>query len=149
MKTKRRTIGTCGWAALLVLLAACAKPDNGPQPIALGEDDCGLCKMIISEQNYAAQARFDGTTEKYDDIGCLGERLAGATAPQAMWVADQRSGAWIDARAAVYVHAPELKTPMASGLAAFADRAAAERFAAEKKGRILALEDVRAMRRPQ
>lgn len=147
--TRPSTSLGAGTLLVIALVSGCGKPDDGPQPIALGEDDCGLCRMIISEQNYAAQARFDGKVENYDDIGCLGERLGGAAQPQAMWVADQSSGAWIDARAAVFVHAPELKTPMASGLAAFSDRARAERFATEKKGRVVALEEVRAMRRPQ
>jgi nitrous oxide reductase accessory protein NosL len=133
----------------LALLAGCGAPEAGPVPIALGEDDCALCRMFISEAAYAAQARFEGRVEKYDDIGCLGERLAEGAAPKENWVADHGTLAWVDARAAVYVHAKELKTPMASGLAAFAARADAEAFAAKAGGRLLTLDQVKELRRPR
>lgn len=135
--------------ALLALLAACGAEETGPLPLALGEDSCDLCRMIISEQPYAAQARFGpGKVEKYDDIGCLGERLGKPGAPVAMWVADRNTGAWVDTRAAFIVHVKDLKTPMASGLVAFAAKADAEGFAKEKDGRLVSMDEVKALRRP-
>jgi copper chaperone NosL len=137
-------------ALLLVSLVACGAEATGPVPVALGEDSCDLCRMIISEQPFAAQARFGpDKVEKYDDLGCLGERLNKPGAPLGLWAADHKTGAWVDARSAIFVHVKELKTPMASGLVAFASRADAEGFAKDKGGRLVSLDDVKAMRRPE
>jgi len=136
--------------ALVALLAACGAEETGPVTVTLGEDSCDLCRMIISEQPYAAEARFGpGRVEKYDDIGCLGERLNKPGAPLGMWVADRNTGAWVDVRGAHFVHVKELKTPMASGLVAFAAKPDAVAFAKEKGGRLVSLDDVKAMRRPE
>lgn len=130
------------WAAVL-LLAGCGAEDRGPVPIALGEDACAVCRMIVSEAPHAAQARFSpGEVECYDDIGCLGARLASGAEPRDAWVVDRTSGAWIDARTATYVKTKSVKTPMASGLVAFSSRAEAEKL----EGEILSFEEVRSRR---
>jgi copper chaperone NosL len=133
------------FAALLVLLSACEK-DEGPVPIALGEDGCGLCRMIISEAPYAAQMRTN-QVEKYDDIGCLIERLSKGASPKEIWVADFASRQWVDARSASYVHAPNHYTPMASGIVAFSNRDQAQAWAAKEQGRVLSFEEIRLTRR--
>lgn len=123
----------------LVALLGCVREDPGPEPVALGEDTCATCRMIISEARYAAQMRIARRVEKFDDIGCLLKRLS---APAQVWVADQLSGEWIDARAATFVRSEELRTPMASGLAAFRSRSTAEAFAREHRGKLLSFEEV-------
>lgn len=134
---------------LALLAAGCGGGDRGPAPIAYGEDACDQCRMIISEAPYAAEARFGpGQVEKYDDIGCLGERLFDAPAPAEMWVADHVTGRLTPLAAVALVHVQDLKTPMGSGVAAFADRAEAESFRARHRGRFVAMEDVKSMRRP-
>lgn len=135
-------------AAVLVLLAAC-EDDRGPAPIALGEDGCDACRMIISEAPYAAQMRSSGKVEKFDDIGCLFERLTGSVSPTELWVVDHPSGRWIDATRAIYVRSKEFKTPMASGLAAFASRPDADAFATKVNGKVLLFDEARSTRRPQ
>lgn len=137
-------------AALLLLAAGCGDGDLGPAPIAYGEDACDLCRMIISEAPYAAEARFGpDKVEKYDDIGCLGERLWSSHAPLEMWAADYSTGKLKPLGSVALVRVEGLKTPMASGVAAFADRAEAESFRAKHQGRFVALEDVKALRRPE
>jgi copper chaperone NosL len=136
-------------ALLLMLAAGCGRPDPGPVPIAYGEDSCDLCRMIISEASYAAEARFGpDKVEKYDDIGCLGERLWEAPAPVALWVADHTSGRMHPAPSVALVHVKDLKTPMASGVAAFADRTEAEAFKTKNNGRFVDLDEIKSMRRP-
>ncbi len=124
------------WRLLALLLApgSCGDPETGPLPIAPGEDACDLCRMIISELPHAAQARFEGgRVEKYDDIGCLAERLRGGGArPVEVWVIDRPTGGWTDGRSAAYVRSKTLKTPMASGLAAYRDAAAAAKEGGER-----------------
>lgn len=138
--------------ALVVLLAGCGgPPPTGPVPIAYGEDPCDICRMIISEARYAAEARFPGgKVEKYDDVGCLAERLArGGEAPIGMWVADHATSAWIPAEQAYFVLSETLPTPMGSGVAAFTARASAEEFAPKNRGRLIAFDEVRRLKRPE
>ena len=39
--------------AFAPLLGACREP--GPQPIALGRENCGFCRMAISDARFGAQ----------------------------------------------------------------------------------------------
>lgn len=137
-------------AALVLALAGCGKaPPLGPVEVSLGEDACDACHMFIGERPYAAQLRMaDGTVEKFDDIGCLFDRAA-AKSPVAVYVIAQETGEWIDAKSAVYVLAPDLKTPMASGLASFATTERAKAEAERLKGTVLAYEQVPSARDPE
>lgn len=127
----------------ILLLAACGEPSRGPVSIAFGEDACDACRMIVSEPLFAAQARFERSrVERYDDIGCLVRRLTSGGKPGEIWVVDHAGGEWIDARTAHYVRSKILKTPMASGLAAFASWDAAAAFAGARQGVILAFEEL-------
>lgn len=128
----------------ILAAAGCGEnPDRGPVTIALGEDACDHCRMIISEAAFAAEARYGpGPVEKFDDIGCLGKRLSNGAAPVEAWVTDRATGMWIDAPTAYYVQGDGLQTPMASGLAAFASRAAAEAFAGRVRGRVVSFADI-------
>ncbi|HZL72670.1 MAG TPA: nitrous oxide reductase accessory protein NosL [Planctomycetota bacterium] len=133
----------------IVLAAGCGRPEAGPAPISYGEDACDLCRMIISEAPYAAEARFGpDKIEKYDDIGCLGERLWEGPPPVAMWVADHSSGRLHPVSSVALVHVKDLKTPMACGVAAFADRAEAEAFTSKYGGRFIGMDEIKSMRRP-
>jgi copper chaperone NosL len=119
-------------AAILVLLAGCGgEPAGGPPEIRYGLEECGYCRMIVSEEQHAA-AIVDaaGTATPFDDAGCLVDYLRErATAPEQVWVHDHAGGGWIDAEAAWFVRAPRETTPMASGLVAFASRSQADAYA--------------------
>jgi copper chaperone NosL len=141
----RAELALCALAAALAL-AACAGGPPEPVPIVLDEDACSHCRMAISEREYAAElVTREGQVERFDDIGCLAAWLRehGRPAGAAAFVTDYRSGEWLAAEAAVYVAAPALPTPMGSGLAAFAERAAAEAASAELGGATAEWEAVR------
>lgn len=137
-------------SSLLVVFAGCGKaPPVGPADVRLGEDACDACHMYIGEKLYAAQLRLaDGTVEKFDDIGCLLDRVA-QTSPVASYVVAQETGEWIEAKAAVYLLATELKTPMASGIAAYATLEKAKAEAERLKGKVLTYEEVSSSRDPE
>ncbi|MBI3268050.1 MAG: nitrous oxide reductase accessory protein NosL [Planctomycetes bacterium] len=136
--------------AALLCLAGCGEEPRGPVTIALGEDACAACRMIVSEAKYAAQTRLrDGRVEVFDDIGCLATRLAAGQDPAASWVADYTTGAWIDARTAHYLRSDTLQSPMAWGLAAFSRPADAEALAAKRGGRLLAFSDLKSLPPPR
>ena len=119
--------------ALLGLLAAplalqgCAGPARADRPpdIALGEDRCSRCGMVVSEERHAAGfvPTGDGETEIFDDAGELVASLREAGFPDGRgWVHDA-GGAWVDGTTAYYVAGPPAKTPMGTGLVAFGRRA--------------------------
>jgi copper chaperone NosL len=136
-------------ALALLLGAGCGSPETGPVPIAYGEDACDVCRMIISERNFAAQARFGpDRVEKFDDIGCLAERLWRSPKPVGMWVADHGTGEMHPLESLCLVRAPELKTPMGSGVAAFLDPAEGDAFLTKHRGAHVTLEDIKATRKP-
>jgi copper chaperone NosL len=110
---------------LLVLAIRCGGGPPAPAALDTRNDACAWCRMAVSQPRFAAQLVAPGEEPRFfDDIGCLADFLRSSQSlPPASvaYVADHRSGAWVDAVAAVYVRCPALATPMASGLAAFAD----------------------------
>jgi copper chaperone NosL len=111
------------WAISLVAAVACAGAVATPVEIGMGTDACAHCRMTIVSRNTAAEIVAPGEEPRFfDEVGCLRDYLARATiTPDAViYVADHRTGAWVDARAAVFAHTA-VSTPMASGLLAYAD----------------------------
>ena len=132
---------------LLIGVTACASQAAGepiPPEIHLGEDACQFCRMIISDERYAAgYLTADGDEFIFDDIGDMFKHhLDRAEAVTAFFVHDYNDHTWIRAETAVYVLNPDLPTPMLSGLAAFAGEAEARRFAAETEGDIFTFEEL-------
>ncbi len=140
--------------ALLIcgsLLATCS-PSAGsdePQPpeIAYGQDVCDACGMILDEPKFAAATLLaDGETRKFDDIGDM--FVYHMDHPdqqvQAWFVHDHGGEKWLRAEKAFFVMSDSIATPMGHGLAAFADQAAAEAFAAQLGGQALNFDEARA-----
>ena len=110
-------------AALLLVVGCAGEPAGGPPEIQYGLEECGYCRMIISEEKFAA-ATVDvagdavGTTTRFDDVGCmvdyLGEQSVVST--RTIWVHDHAAGDWISAESAWFVRDPRGTTPMGSGL---------------------------------
>ncbi len=133
-------------AALLLATLACRNADQRPRAIE-SEDACARCKMTISQPRYAAQiVEKDGTSYKFDDIGCMVifarqhqlTRAAGAK----MYVMDYAATDWLDAERAVFVKSDAIDSPMASGLAAFRDQSTAQKSVVGNSGRMLDIKDV-------
>ena len=114
------------WAAMVLLggTAGCGGSPGGPEPIRPAEDVCAECRMQIIQPRFAAQVVDPGGFPvKFDDIGCLVEWLKKdrSRSAKGAWVTECRSGAWIEARSAVYAATGE-QTPMGSGILAFSAR---------------------------
>ena len=135
-----RRVQTVLAAALLLAAGACGVRADGPPQLEVDRTACAHCGMLVSEPVYAAAYRDAGAEPRvFDDIGCLAAELRQATpATRRVWVHDFDTGEWIDGERAAYVHADTLRTPMGGGYLAFRTRAAAERAAAAKHGRVLA-----------
>lgn len=128
------------WLALL--LAGCpeAGPGEGPPELRYGVDPCDRCQMIISEARHAAAyVTTAGEVRRFDDIGCLQQyREASDDQVATVWLHDA-DGAWVRGSEATVVRAPDVITPMGSGLVAFRDEARARAFAAEHGGQVVPL----------
>lgn len=108
---------------VLLLLAACSRaPETGPVEVKWDRDICAHCSMALSDRHYAVEVRGGPKRQvvKFDDIGCavswLKKQSWGNDPNMEIWVADFRSGKWLDARAARYVSGK--RTPMGFGYGA-------------------------------
>jgi copper chaperone NosL len=125
--------------AVTVLVAAgCSGGERGPAALAQG-DTCAYCRMVISNQRFAAQIVADGEDARfYDDIGCMvkgraRDRLSSGT----IYVADHRTGAWVRSSGAVFTRVDSLDTPMGSHVIAHADRASRDQDSAAAGGAVM------------
>ena len=111
---------------MLLLLTACSNdPGTGPAEIKWDRDICDRCRMVVSDPHFAAQIRHfpegkRSRVETFDDIGCamlwLDQQAWKDEPTIEIWVADFRTGDWIDAHTATYV--TQNTTPMEYGLGA-------------------------------
>ena len=130
--------------ASALALAGCGKTDDfGPPDIRFGQDTCHACGMIIEDDRYAAAVVTqggDGEVERqaFDDAGEMLEfKPAGGVTIARRYVRDVATRRWVDSDAATFVKAPDLQTPMGSGIVAYADPAAARAWATEHGGTVL------------
>jgi copper chaperone NosL len=132
-------------STLALLLTGCG---GAPAPVEVdpGNDTCAWCRMGVSDPRLAAQIVAPLEEPRlFDDIGCLRDFLkGGAEIPEdaASYVADHRTGAWVPARQAIYVQTPALTTPMASGIAAWADDASRSRDTGVPPARLLSASEL-------
>lgn len=116
------------FAFAVVFLIACLSGDIKPVPIEDG-DMCSLCRMAISEKQFAAEMITDDERVlKFDDIGCLlrySKAGKGQFKAMAIFVTDYDSRQWLKAEKAIFVRSKNIKTPMASGIVAYGDKSKA------------------------
>jgi copper chaperone NosL len=131
-KTKQ---GTAAMALLLtVTLSACN--NTGPEPIRLQIDKCSHCAMPIADGRLAAELITEkGRVYKFDDLICLLQykKAHSELRPKLFFVNDYGTQALTDATTASYVVHAGIKSPMQGNTAAFANKQAAEDFAASVK----------------
>ena len=123
------------------LLAACAASNEiKPPEITYNRDMCEACGMIISDARFAAATlTTDGRSFKFDDAGeMFGYHARNSQMQVRAWfVHDYESKKWIDGKDAFFVIARDIKSPMGTGVAAFAERAVAETFAKRFNAQVL------------
>ncbi len=142
-RTRRATLSLAATALALLAPGCGRRSDLSPPVIAYGQQECDLCRMIISEERFAAALVLSSgaRVEKlaFDDVGCVLSYLRDRRPPDGWtaYVHDLESRQWVDASAATFVVSPHLHTPMASELAAAATRAGAERIAEQYPGQLV------------
>lgn len=116
-------------AAFALLISACSgELETGPAEVKWDQDNCDRCRMMLSDRNFAAQIRYfpEGKRSravKFDDIGCavlwIKDQPWNNDPKTQIWVADHRSGEWIDAKKATYLR--KNNSPMGYDLGAQAE----------------------------
>jgi copper chaperone NosL len=116
--------------ALTALLCAAlaAGCSEAVKPVALDtkNDQCGTCRMVVSAQKTASQVVAPYQEPKFfDDLGCLDRFLASSPLPNGarVFVADHRTGEWVDAASATYAKAGSGAGAMGSPFVAYASPA--------------------------
>ena len=107
---------------LIVLASMSCTRSFAPVDIEEG-DMCSNCRMAISEKRYAAEIiTAEETVLKFDDIGCMlrYQKTKGPIEAAAIYVADSETKQWLTAGDAFFVRSATVKTPMGSGIVAFA-----------------------------
>jgi len=112
------------FAGAVALLAGCTEdPLSGPPEVRPGRDQCAACGMLISEDRCASAeiVRVRGRTEYalFDDIGCMLDHHPADTEVVQHFVRNHSTRAWLVANAAAFLHEPNIRTPMGSGIVAF------------------------------
>jgi len=105
-----------------VVVGSCGGGPPAPADLATGQDACAQCRMTVVSRSTAAQiARRGDEPVFFDEIACLRDYLRHSPLPgdALVYVADHRTGAWVNARDAVFTRT-SVSTPMASGYLAHA-----------------------------
>jgi copper chaperone NosL len=126
------------------LLISC---NQEPVEIHYGSDECAHCRMMITEQQFAAQlVTKKGKVYKFDAIECLAaynnQNGDDFTAPM-LWVTNyNKPGEWLNVKNAQFVKSEEINSPMGESLLALPSFQKAEEHIAERPGTIMNWEEV-------
>ncbi|MBD3615040.1 MAG: nitrous oxide reductase accessory protein NosL [Gracilimonas sp.] len=128
----------------LILLVGCSQE---PVPIHYNSDECAHCKMMITDNQFAAQLVTDkGKAYKFDAIECMAvyyrenqNDLSGSR----LWVSNyNKPGTWLDALEAQFVKSEVINSPMGESLLALPGKEAADEHVEDKPGRLLLWDEV-------
>jgi copper chaperone NosL len=96
-----------------------------PEPLTYGKDQCHSCKMTLMDQKFGGElVTTKGKVYKFDDINCLFNFYNDGSVNKKdfrfkLVVDFSQPEKLIDAEKAVYLKSAEIKSPMASQVAAF------------------------------
>lgn len=140
-------VGRAALALGILALASCDRPTgDAPPTIALGQDVCDQCNMIISDERFASatvvQGRRGPEALLFDDFNCQAQHESLHKDQQilARWSHDHETLAWFHAETGWFLASDQVRSPMGSLMAAFATKEAALRASEELEGQIMSFE---------
>lgn len=145
MKTIQATILM---TVLLLFITACSQE---PATIHYGSDECQHCKMMITDNRFAAQLVTEkGKALKFDAIECLAaykENNSKELKAAKLWVSNYESpGEWLAVPKAQFVKSEVINSPMGASLLALPSEDAAISHIQEKPGELLSWEEVKSVK---
>lgn len=124
-------------AILLITLLSCKAE---PEPLRYGEDACHTCKMTLMDKKFGAElVTKKGKVYKFDDVNCMltfynsGE-INSRDFAYRLVVDFSQPTTLIEAADAFYLKSHEIKSPMASQIAAFEKKKSMEKIQKDIKG---------------
>ena len=138
-------VAATGVAAGVKFLGSNGEAAPTEPTIQYGAEACVRCRMVIDDARFAAAwIEVDGSEVHFDDIGCaaLAASERGLALDARIFVHDLSSEVWLDGRSARYVNSATLRTPMAYGVVALVDQAAANSLAHKLQGHTARWEDL-------
>jgi len=132
-----------GLSTLFTLVGCRGDDASGPPAVRYGDSICVECGMIISDERFATATIVQGDRGNepllFDDFNCqmIFEAKHTDLIVTDRWSHDHSSSEWLHMADAWYVKSDKLHTPMASHIAAFSTREAAEAFASPLEGETL------------
>lgn len=147
-KTTAQTNNTIAFATTMMalLLTACS---SNPEPLSYGKDACHACKMTLVDRKFGAEiVTTKGKVYKFDDVNCMlsffnSDAVTEEDVAHILVVDFSSPEKLIDARNALYVKAEDIKSPMASNVAAFENKPSLDQFNKNWHGIMLAWGELR------
>lgn len=133
---------------LLTLTSCGSHSADGPPAVMLDEDVCAFCNMIISDERSATASLIQGPrgpeARLFDDFNCqvLFEQDNPDQRVIVRWSHDYGNATWLKTETAHFLSSDELRTPMASEIAAYERLGDAQRAQEELGGEVLSFEQV-------
>jgi copper chaperone NosL len=119
---KTRLVASIAGVVAGILMFSCS---TEPEPIRYGKDTCHHCKMTLMDNKFGAEiVTSKGKIFKFDDTNCLISFISSGQVKETdiahCLITDFASpGVLIDAKSALYIKSEQIKSPMASNIAAF------------------------------
>ena len=111
-----------------------------PEPLQYGKDSCHTCKMTLMDKRFGAElVTQKGKVYKFDDVNCMlnfynSEGNSPEVFSYKLVVDFTHPAKLINAADAFYLKSPEIKSPMASQVAAFEKKESMEDFKKQLSG---------------
>ena len=124
--------------ALVAFFAACRARE--PEPVVLNEDQCGYCRMTISDARFGGEAVLPtGRVLKFDAPECMLSWARATPADQRgdLYIIDlQHPGTFVAVKTAGFLAGTSMQGPMGGSLVGFASVAKAEEQRTMLGGRV-------------
>jgi len=138
----RRTVGLALVAAVLAaaLVAVALAPESAPAALDAGRPACDYCRMLLEDPRFGAEITLGSGKKKiYDTVECMASALltdsVAVSDIRTLTLADHaRPGTWVPIDRVVFLHCPEIASPMGQSLLAFRSRAEADSTCPSPRG---------------
>lgn len=129
---------------LLMFAAAC---EVAPQKIEYGSDACHFCDMTIVDPQFSAQiVTTKGKAFKYDAIECMvhsyQQDFNDTEIALFLAASFDEPGELMDATLSTFLVSENIQSPMGENLAAFEDKAAAEKIKESHSGTLFSWKEI-------
>jgi copper chaperone NosL len=135
----------------LILLSSMLSCKVEPRPIDFGKDTCEYCRMVLMDPKFGSEiVTSKGKVFIFDDVNCLhdyiaSEELIESELAHIMVVDFHNMGKLIPLDHAHFVFSEEIKSPMASRVAAFGEQRVSEEYREKWNGQLKTWEELKNM----